>query len=150
MSTSDFSTLCASLPHSLVEDKLIDLIERAFRREGSPCLACGDRGAFFASGGPGKYRAWSCRGVCGALAFLLGSIFVRFGARLCGQVVGVPVGAGCAPLVAGLFLFCCEGDFMMSLSDDKQADVVGAFGTASGYLDDILNINNVYFGSVVG
>ena len=33
---------------------------------------------------------------------------------------------------------------MMSLSDDKQADVIDAFNTTSRYLDDILNINNVY------
>ena len=32
---------------------------------------------------------------------------------------------------------------MMSLSDDKQADVIDAFRTTSRYLDDILNINNV-------
>ena len=32
----------------------------------------------------------------------------------------------CAPLVADLFLFCYERDFMMSLSDDKQADVIDA------------------------
>ena len=30
---------------------------------------------------------------------------------------------------------------MMSLSDDKQADVIGAFDTTSRYLDDISNIN---------
>ena len=34
---------------------------------------------------------------------------------------------------------------MMSLSDDKQADVIDAFNTTSRYFDDILNINNVYF-----
>ena len=34
---------------------------------------------------------------------------------------------------------------MMSLSDDKQADVIDAFNTTSRYLDDILNISNVYF-----
>ena len=33
---------------------------------------------------------------------------------------------------------------MMSLSDDKQADVINAFNTISIYLDDSLNINNVY------
>ena len=38
---------------------------------------------------------------------------------------------------------------MMSLSDDKQADVIDAFNTTSRYLDDILNINNVYFGNMV-
>ena len=37
----------------------------------------------------------------------------------------------------------------MSLSDDKQADVIDAFNTTSRYLDDILNINNVYFENMV-
>ena len=38
---------------------------------------------------------------------------------------------------------------MMSLSDDKQADVIDAFNTTSIYLDAILNINNVYFDNMV-
>ena len=38
---------------------------------------------------------------------------------------------------------------MMSLSDDKQAGVIDAFNTTSRYLDDILNINNVYFDNMV-
>ena len=33
----------------------------------------------------------------------------------------------------------------MSHSGDKQADIIDAFYTTSRYLDDILNINNVYF-----
>ena len=37
----------------------------------------------------------------------------------------------------------------MSLSDDKQADFIDAFNTASRYLDDILNFNNVYFDNMV-
>ena len=37
----------------------------------------------------------------------------------------------------------------MSLSDDKQADVIDAFNTTSRYLDDILNIDNVYFDNMV-
>ena len=39
---------------------------------------------------------------------------------------------------------------MMSLSDDKQADIIDAFKTTSRYLDDILNINDVYFDNRVG
>ena len=38
---------------------------------------------------------------------------------------------------------------MVSLSDDKQADVIDAFNTTSRYLDVILNINNVYFDNMV-
>ena len=39
------------------------------------------------------------------------------------------MGTSCAPLVADFFLFCYERDFIMSLSDDKQADVIDAFNT---------------------
>ena len=55
----------------------------------------------------------------------------------------------CAPLVADLFLFCYERDFMMSLSDDKQTDIIDAFNTKARYLDDIFNINIVYFDKMV-
>ena len=149
LSTYDFSTLYTTLPHNLIKDKLIDLIKRTFQREGSPYLACSDRNAFFTSEKPKKYHAWSCQNVCDALTFLLDNIFIRFGTKLYRQVVGIPMGTNCAPLVADLFLFSYERDFMMSLSDDKQADVIDAFNTTSRYLDDILNINNVYFENMV-
>ena len=48
----------------------------------------------------------------------------------------------CAPLVADLFLFCYERDFMLSLSKDTQSDVIEAFNSISPYLDDLLNIDN--------
>ena len=59
------------------------------------------------------------------------------------------MGTNCAPLVADLFLFCYERDFMTSLSDDKQADIIDVFNTTSRYSDDFLNINNVYFDNMV-
>ena len=80
---------------------------------------------------------------------MLDNIFIRFGTKLYRQVVGIPIGTNCVPLVADLFLICHERDFMMSLSDDKQADVIDAFNTTSRYLDAILNINNVNFGNMV-
>ena len=63
--------------------------------------------------------------------------------------MGIPMGINCAPLVADLFLFCYERDFMLSLSDNYQADVVKAFNSTSRYLDDLLNIDNPYFNQMV-
>ena len=71
---------------------------------------------------------------------MLDNNFVPFGTKLYRQVVGIPRGTNCTPLVAAVILFCYERDLMMSLSDDKQADDIGAFNTTSRYLDDILNI----------
>ena len=69
--------------------------------------------------------SWSCQNVCDALTFLV-DIFIRFGTKLYRQVVGIPMGTNCAPLVADLFLFFYERAFMMSLSDDTQADIIDA------------------------
>ena len=54
----------------------------------------------------------------------------------------------CAPLVVDLFLFCYERDFMLSLSEDNQSDVIEAFNSTSLYLDDLLNIDNSFFDSM--
>ena len=148
LSTYDFSTLYTTLPHDIIKDKLIDLIERTFQREGLVCNDRTDRNAFLPWKNLKKYHAWSCQNVFEALTFLLDNIFIRFGTQLYRQVVGIPMGTNCSPLVADLFLFCYERGFMMSLLDDEQADVIDAFNTTST-MDDILNTNNVYFDNMV-
>ena len=77
-------------------------------------------------------------------------IFIRFGSKLYRQIVGIPMGTNCAPLVADLFLFCYERDFMLSLSANNQTDIIEAFNSTSRYLDDLLNIDNPYFEKMVG
>ena len=77
------------------------------------------------------------------------NIYIRFGTKLYRQIVGIPMGTNCAPLVADLFLFCYERDFMQNLSCDNQADDIKAFNLTSRYLDDLLNIDNPYFEGMV-
>ena len=97
-----------------------------------------DRNAFFTSEkNLINSCIWYCQNVCDVLTFLLDNIFIRFGTKLYRQVVGIPMGTNCAPLVADLFLFCYKRDFMVSLSDDEQANTIDAINTISGYLDDI-------------
>ena len=88
--------------------------------------------------------------MCDALNYLLDNILIRFGSKLYRQIVGIPMGTNCAPLVAELFLFCYERDFMLSLSDNNQTDIINAINSTSRYLDDLLNIDNPYFEQIVG
>ena len=74
--------------------------------------------------------------MCDALHYLLDNIFIRFGSKLYRQIVGIPMGTNCAPLVADLFLFC--------------TNIIEAFNSTSRYLDDLLNIDNPYFEQMVG
>ena len=73
--------------------------------------------------------------------YLLVNIYIRFGTTLYRQIVGIPMGTNCAPLVADLFLFCYEKDFMTSRFDVKQAEIIEAYKSTYIYLDDLLNID---------
>ena len=107
LSTYDFSTLYTTLPHHLIKDKLIDLINRTFVRENTQYLACNEECAFFHFWCIfNNHNLWSCQKVCDVLVYLLDNIFIRFGTKLYRQTIGIPTGTNCAPLVADLFLFC--------------------------------------------
>ena len=108
-------------------------------------MACNEKRAFFSSELPKRLKLWSCQKFCDALHYLLDNMLIRFGSKLYTQMVGILMGTKCAPLVADLFLFCYERVFILSLSDNNQADVVEAFNSTSRYLDDLLNIDNHYF-----
>ena len=150
MSSYDFSTLYTKLPHHLIKDKLIDLIEHTFSREKALHLACNDQRASFTSDMYKKYNLWSFRKVCEALVYLVdNNIFIRFGTKLYRQIIGIPMGTNRAPLFADLFLFGYERDYMKSLSPENQADIIEAFNSTSRYLDYLLKIDNIYFEQMV-
>ena len=80
--------------------------------------------------------------MCEALTFLLDNIYIRFGSKLYRQIVGIPMGTKCAPLVADLFLFCYERDFMLSLSEDNEADVIEAMRQTACLVVNPIKVNS--------
>ena len=112
-------------------------------------MACNEECAFFTSDVYNNHNLWSCQKVCDTLVYLLDNIFIGFGSKLYRQTIGIPMGNNCAPLVADLFLFCYDRDFMKSLSRKNQADIIAAFNSTSRYLDDLLNIDNISFDQMV-
>ena len=141
-STYDFSTLYAALPHNLIKEKLLDLIEWTFKKGiknyGSLYLACNDRKVFFTSSDQSRYTLWSCQNVCDALSYLLDNIYIRFGR----QIVGILMGTNCAPLVADLFYTATKEISWILLTMIIKLML-------SRYLDDLLNIDNPYFEGMV-
>ena len=123
-----------SCPTILLRINLWIELKNTVQRESSLYIACNDRNFFYTSDAVRNYNLWSCQKVCEALTFLLDNIYIRFGSKLYRQIVGIPMGTNGAPLVADLFLFCYERDFMLSLSEDTQSDVIEAFNSTSRYL----------------
>ena len=129
--TYDFSTLYTILPHILIKEKLTLLIEHIYNIEGSLYLACNEKHTLFSSEQPKRFKLWSFQKVCDTLHYLLDNIFIRFVSKLYRKIIDTPMGTNCASLIADLIWFCNERDFMLSLSDNNQTDVVEAFDSTS-------------------
>ena len=72
-------------------------------------------------------------------------IYVQFECMVYQQIVGIPMGTSCAPLIADVFLFCYEKDFMPNLHKSKQYYLIDVFNDSSRYLDYIFTIDNPEF-----
>ena len=152
LSTYDFSTLYTTLLHNLIKGKLVDLIELSKGKavfKLHVMIGMLFPHAYITSDAVRNYNLWSCQKVCEALTFLLDNINIRFVSKLYRQIVGILIITKCAPIVADLFLFCYERDFMLSLSEDTQSDVIEAFNSTYRYLDELLNIDNNFLDSMV-
>ena len=77
------------------------------------------------------------------------NIYIRFGNKVYRQIVGIPMGTNCVPVVAYLFLFCYERDFMTSLPNDNQTDIIEALNQRLDIQAISLNIDNPYFKEMV-
>jgi hypothetical protein len=79
------------------------------------------------------------------LEFLIDNIFVSFGGTLFQQVVGIPMGTNCAPILTDLFLYSYESEFLQKPVKDKKIHEARAFNFTYRYIDDVLSINNSRF-----
>ncbi|KAK3090026.1 hypothetical protein FSP39_008627 [Pinctada imbricata] len=134
-----------TLPHDKINDQLSKLIKWCYIREGKIYICTSESKGFFSATEYKSYKSWTCSDLCSALSFLLDNIYVRFGENLYKQVVGIPMGTNCAPLVADLFLYTYEKEFIQNLQKQRKHDDVKCFISTSRYLDDILTIDNPAF-----
>ena len=83
------------------------------------------------------------------LEFLIDNIFVMFGGRVFQQTVGIPMGTNCAPLLADLFLYSYEADFIQGLLKKNEKKLARSFNFTFRYIDYVLSLNNSRFGDFV-
>ena len=76
---------------------------------------------------------------------LIDNIFVQFGGRLFRQVIGIPMGTNCAPLLADLFLYSYENEFLDNMIRSGHRRLARSFNLCYGYIDDLIVFNNKKF-----
>ena len=72
------------------------------------------------------------------LEFLVDNIFKVFGGKVFQQIVGIPMGTNCAPLLADIFLYSYEAEFIQSLLSTGKKKLASQFNFTYRYIDDVL------------
>ena len=114
--TFDFSTLHISIPHNLLKCRISYLVHNTFRKKDG-CVrythikVTGTKGFFTHDINGGGDNMYTADNICKMIGCLINKIFAQFGGCLFRQVIGIPVGTNCAPLLAGLFLYSYENEF---------------------------------------
>jgi hypothetical protein len=111
----DLSTLYTTIPHFKLNNKLRELVQLCFIKKND---------------------------IFNRLQFLIDNIFVMFGGRLFQQSVGIPMGTNCAHLLADLFLYSYEVDFIQGLLKRNEKKLALSFNFTFRYIDDVLSLNN--------
>ena len=150
----DFSTLYTTIPHQKLKDRLTSIIRNAFIfKNGNrryKYLVLGHEESYFVKEHSDSKSKYSEDDIIKMLEFLVDNIFVVFAGKVFQQTVGIPMGTNCAPLLADIFLYSYEADFIQSLLSTGKKHLASRFNLTYRYIDDVLSINNPEFENYLG
>ena len=140
--TFDFCTLYTSIPHDLLKFHINNIINNAVKHKNGATqythINVGRNKSYFTSdplNGDNKYTA---NDICEMIEFLVDNIYVRYGGQRLQQVVGIPIGTNCAPLLADLLLYSYGNEFLDKLIKEDKRKLARKFNLSYRYIDELI------------
>ena len=133
--TFDFSTLYTSIPHDILKSKISNLVHNAFRKKDGSVRhthikVTRAQGYFTYDINGSADNMYTADNICKMIEFLIDNISVQFGGCLFHQVIGIPMGTDCAPLLADLFLYSYEKEFLYNMIKSGRRRLARSFISA--------------------
>ena len=143
-----------TIPHQKLKERLTSIIRNAFIfKNGNrryKYLVLGHEETYFVKEHSDSKNKYSEDNIIKMLEFLVDNIFVVFAGKVFQQTVGIPMGTNCAPLLADIFLYSYEADFIQSLLSTGKKHLASRFNLTYRYINDVLSINNPEFENYLG
>ena len=142
-----FSTYTA-IPHDKLKSKLKAIINQCFfHKNGNRrflYVVIGYKDSYVVRDHSDAPQKYSDADVIKMLEYLIDNIFVEFGGRIFQQTIDIPMGTNCAPLLADLFLYSYEAEFVQSLLllQAGKKHLAQQFNFTYRYIDDVLSLKN--------
>ena len=150
----DFSTLYTTISHYKLKNRLASIIRNSFMFKNDnrryKYLVLGHEESYFVKEHSDSKHKYSEDDIIKMLEFLVDNIFVVFAGKVFQQIVGIPMGTNCAPLLADLFLYSYEAEFIQSLLSTGRKQLASRFNFTYRYIDYVLSINNPEFENYLG
>ena len=147
--TFDFFTLYTSFPHDLLKSCMNNIINNAFKHKNGATrythVEVGRNKSYFTNDSLNGGNKYTASDICKMIEFLVVNIYVRFDGQLFRQMVGIPMGTNCAPLLSDLFLYSYENHFLDELIKDGKRKFATKFNLSYRYIDDLISFNNKRF-----
>ena len=148
--TYDFSTLYTTIPHDKLKLRLRDIITGTFvTKKGNQrykYIVVKHNHAYFVKDESDAKQKFTHTDIIQMLNFLIDNIYIEFGGIIFQQTIGIPMGTNCAPLLADLFLYSYESDFIKRIKRNGAKKTCSSFNFTFRYIDDVLSLNNPRFG----
>ena len=150
----DFSNHYTTIPHDKLKNRLASFIRNSFIfKNGNrryKYLVLGHEEAYCVKGYSDSKNKYSEDDIIKMLAFLVDNMFVVFTGKVFQQIVGIPMRTNCAPILADIFLYSYEAEFIQSLLSTGRKQLTFRFNFTYRYIDDVLSINNPEFENYLG
>ena len=141
-----FFALYSSISHELLKYHMNNIINNAFKHKNAATrythIKVGRNKSYFINdplNGDNKYTASDIYKMIEVLADN------RWTAFSTDSWLGIPVGANCAPLLADLFLYSYENEFLDKLVKEGKRKLARKLNLSYRYIDDLISFNNKRF-----
>ena len=127
----DFSTLYTIIPHQKLKSRLATIKRNSFiHKNGNrryKYSVLGREGPYFVREHSDSKSKYTEEDIIRMLEFLVDNIFVVFAGKFFQQIIGIPMGTNCAPLLADIFLYSYEAEFIQSLLSTGRKRLASQF-----------------------
>jgi hypothetical protein len=157
--TGDFSTMYTTIPHGDLVEKVGLVVDEAWEHMGVDLDVSVDdiwlkykdgesewvvRPNLKRSVHTAREHVFSRQGLKDLIQILVASTYLVNGQLISHQVLGIPMGTNCAPILANLYLYWYESNFMSRLTAKDQA-LAQSFHMTFRLIDDVLSVDNAEF-----
>ena len=100
-------------------------------------MVLGRKGPFFVKDHSDSKNKYTEEDIIKMLEFLVDNMFVVFAGKVFEQIIGIPMGTNCASLLADIFLYSYEAEFIQSLLSAGKKRLASQFNFTYRYIDNV-------------